>query len=65
MLTPHEIAALMLLDNPTATQQLDPADLNTLIEKQLVQPVHNTQAHRQLRLTGRGYQILDSIARAR
>ncbi|QRQ86235.1 hypothetical protein [Cupriavidus oxalaticus] len=63
MLSPHEIAALMLLKDANETPELDPADLNALARKELVQM--DRQAHQQgrVRLTGRGRQFLATIAR--
>ena len=65
MLSPHEIAALILLDNANDPQQLNPADLDVLLHQQLVQPDPNVCAQGQLHLTNRGRQVLELIARTR
>lgn len=63
MLSPHEIAALMLLDSANENLDLDPIDLKTLVRRQLVQldrPVHD---RRQVRLTKYGRSFLNNVAR--
>lgn len=63
MLSPHELAALLILNSASVPCQLDPADLGALIDNQLVRQVqiHNRE---HLQLTGLGLQVLESIARA-
>jgi hypothetical protein len=63
MLSPHELAALLILNSASVPYQLDPADLEALIDNKLVQQVQiHDREH--LRLTGRGRQVLESITRA-
>lgn len=64
MLTPHEIAALLLLNNAHIVRQLDPADIDALKSRHLVQHDHGPNNRSQLRLTRRGRQVLATFSRA-
>lgn len=62
ILSPHELAALLILNSASVPYQLDPADLEALIDRRFVQQVqiHNRE---HLQLTGRGREVLESITR--
>lgn len=65
MLSPHEIAALMLLENADGTLTLDPADLKSLVRRQLVQLERLTNNCSQVRLTNHGRDFLDTVIKRR
>ncbi|WP_240746044.1 hypothetical protein [Cupriavidus oxalaticus] len=65
MLSPHEIAALIVLGDAEGNRELDPADIGTLVERQLVRLEAATPERRQIRVTGKGRQLLDAISRGR
>lgn len=65
MLSPHEIAALMLLDSANENLDLDPTDLKTLVRRQLVQLDRQSHDCRQARLTSYGRSFLDNVAKRR
>ena len=67
MLSPHELATLLLINggpdslDTTDSRQIDPADLNALVDKQLVQ-VETLHGHRQSpRLTSNGHSMLRAM----
>ncbi len=63
MLSPHEIAALMLIENAQHHHELNPADLNALLDRRLVWLEPQSQVHdRRLHLTNHGRHVLDAIA---
>lgn len=69
MLSPHELATLLLLsDGPDSLdssdpRQIDPIDLNALVEQQLVQleVLHGSQ--QEPRITSHGYSMLKAMGR--
>lgn len=62
MLSPHEIAALMVLSGAKSHRELDPADIGALVERQLVRLEAATPDRRQIRVTGKGRQLLEAIS---
>lgn len=59
MLSPHEFATLMLIRH--APDQLDTtrAEIDTLLERQLIMLEHRSDGHRRVHLTPRGRTLLD------
>lgn len=64
MLSPHEIAALMLVRHAGGHRQIDPADLEVLVGKRLVTLEQDAGQH-QLRLTSQGLAMLAAIGKHR
>ncbi|KAF7962474.1 hypothetical protein AWV80_21255 [Cupriavidus sp. UYMU48A] len=65
MLSPHEIAALMILSESERTRELDPADISALVERQLVRCETSRPDSRQFRPTREGQRILNAIGKRR
>ncbi|CAG9179616.1 hypothetical protein LMG23992_04020 [Cupriavidus laharis] len=65
MLSPHEIAALMVLSDAEASCELDPFDIGALVERQLVRFEAATPRQSQIQVTGKGRQFLEAISRDR
>lgn len=65
MLSPHEIAALMILSDSEHTRELDPADISVLVERQLAQLETSRPDRRQFRLTREGQRILNVVGKRR
>ncbi|MEI6003233.1 hypothetical protein H3V53_41000 [Paraburkholderia bengalensis] len=63
MLSPHEIAALMLLETNQQSEYLDLGDLDALCERQLVLLEKLASGDEQARLTEQGRSILRSVGR--
>lgn len=63
MLSPHEIATLMLLRDRPDPLQLDPVDLDALIRQDLVRVDPMLQGPAFPRLTHRGLTFLEAFAR--
>lgn len=63
MLSPHEIAALMILKSANENLDLDPADLKTLERQRLVKRHRAAQDLGQVRLTNEGRDYLDTVAK--
>ncbi|ACC76079.1 hypothetical protein PPMP20_18600 [Paraburkholderia phymatum] len=63
MLSPHEIAALMLLETNPQPENLDPGDLHALCERQLVLLENLASGHAYGHLTAQGCSILRSVGR--
>lgn len=64
MLSPHEFATLMLVKETPDREDLNPADLDALLEYQLVAFEKLTSGCRRcLNLTDQGYMILRAAAR--
>ena len=63
MLSPHEIATLMLLDTNPLSENLDPGDLDALCERQLVLLETLASGYAHGRLTAQGRSILRSAGR--
>ncbi|HWT67187.1 MAG TPA: hypothetical protein VN151_13820 [Terracidiphilus sp.] len=64
MLSPHEIAALMLLETNPQSDDLDLGDLQALCERQLVLLENLASGFAHGRLTAQGRSILRRVARA-
>ncbi|WER49282.1 hypothetical protein CupriaWKF_19195 [Cupriavidus sp. WKF15] len=65
MLSPHEIAALMVLGDMEGHRELDPADIGALVERQLVRLEATAPDHRHICITGEGLQLLAAIGKPR
>ncbi|GAB7545840.1 hypothetical protein CS8_055230 [Cupriavidus sp. 8B] len=65
MLSPHELATLMLIKDGPAATELDRADLDTLLEHQFVNLEELPSGHQRPRITARGGTILNAIAGTR
>jgi len=63
MLSPHEIATLMLLDTDACSEDFDPGDLDALCERQLVFLEKLASGYARGRLTAQGRSILRSVGR--
>ncbi|SIT41261.1 conserved hypothetical protein [Paraburkholderia piptadeniae] len=63
MLSPHEIAALMLIGTTRYPDDLDRDDLHALCERQLVSLEKLAWGHAHVHLTARGHSILRSIGK--
>lgn len=63
MLSPHEIAALMILSDTEGRGELDPADIDALVERQLVRLEGATPHRSQIQVTGKGRHLLEVISR--
>ncbi|WP_230947671.1 hypothetical protein [Burkholderia territorii] len=61
MLSPHEFATLMLIRH--APDQLDTtrAEIDALLERQLIMLEHRADGHRRVHLTPRGRTLLDAF----
>lgn len=66
MLTPHEVATLMLIEVATPNiKDLDREAVDALIEQELVDPVSYTLGNWRPSITPRGSSILSAIGRVR
>lgn len=65
MLSPHEIAALLILSDSERTRELDPADISALVERQLVRLENLRPDRGQLRLTREGQRMLSVFGKRR
>jgi hypothetical protein len=65
MLSPHEIAALMVLSDAEGHRELDPADIGALVERQLVRLEAAAPDHRHIRITGEGREFLAALGKSR
>ncbi|SPS02198.1 conserved hypothetical protein [Cupriavidus taiwanensis] len=65
MLSPHEIAALMILRDSESTRELDPADISALVERQLVRLETSRPDGGPLRLTIAGQRIVNAVDKRR
>jgi hypothetical protein len=63
MLSHHEIATLILVDNTPIPLELDPADLDTLVERQLVTLEKRPSGRTCPRLTYHGQSVLKAVHR--
>jgi len=63
MLSPHEIAALMLIGTTRYPDDLDRDDLRALCERQLVSLEKLASGRAHVHLTARGHSILRSIGK--
>lgn len=62
MLSPHEFAALLLVGNERDLDELDRADLASLVERQLI-ALERLSTGRHLHLTDRGDLIVKAVNR--
>ncbi len=66
MLSPHELATLLLIHNgPDEGRQFDPVDLNALVAKQLVSLEATPEHPQPPRLTHHGHSMLRAMGRER
>ncbi|BDB28735.1 hypothetical protein Tamer19_23030 [Cupriavidus sp. TA19] len=65
MLSPHEIAALLLLGDAPDIHDLDPEQLDALLEHKLVTIEHGHDSGVHPRLTSRGHSMRDAVRRIR
>lgn len=65
MLSPHEFATLMLVRSAPDQVDLDRAELDTLLERQLIALEQLASGHKRLRLTSGGDSFLLAVARKR
>lgn len=63
MLSPHEIATLMLLETNPRSENFDPGDLDALRERQLVFLEKLASGYAHGRLTAQGRSVLRSVGR--
>jgi hypothetical protein len=63
MLSPHEIATLMLLATNPLSEDFDPGDLDALCERELVALEKLASGYARGRLTAQGRSILRSVGR--
>ncbi|WP_454733330.1 MULTISPECIES: hypothetical protein [Cupriavidus] len=61
MLSPHEIAALMILNDSARHRELDPADIGALVERQLVRLEAPVPGCKRMHVTGDGHRFLRAI----
>jgi hypothetical protein len=64
MLSPHEFATLLLVAGAPDLRQLDPYDLASLVERELVAPEQLASGSPSLRLTANGDSILRAVVKA-
>ncbi|AOZ04374.1 hypothetical protein BKK81_32840 (plasmid) [Cupriavidus sp. USMAHM13] len=60
MLSPHEIATLMVLSYPQPCPGMDPEALDTLVERRLAR-IEALAPVRRVRLTGEGQRVLHAM----
>ena len=65
MLSPHEFATLMLVKDASDSIELDRAELDALLERQLVAPEKLASGGQRFRITFDGDSILQAVARIR
>ncbi|MGX6566664.1 hypothetical protein [Cupriavidus necator] len=65
MLSHHEIATLMLVQDAQHSKGLDPADLDTLLERQFVRLEARPSGQTHPRITQRGQFLLKAFGRGR
>lgn len=65
MLSPHEVATLMLIKDASEETELDRADLDALLEHQLVTLERIDSGRPYPCITARGGAVLNAIARIR
>ncbi|RKP46505.1 hypothetical protein [Trinickia fusca] len=63
MLSPHEFAALLLIEHTTNPADFDCGDLSALVERQLVVLEQLTSEYLRAHLTPSGRSIIESIER--
>lgn len=65
MLSAHEVATLMLVQDSADHTELDDADLDALVEQHLVSIENLDSGQRRPCVTARGGAVLDAIAQSR
>lgn len=65
MLSPHEFAVLLLVNDGVASDDLDPADMEALIERELVTLERRGPDRCYARVTLQGYVLLKASGHAR
>ena len=63
MLSPHELAALLLLRDPPDQFGLDQAELDALLEHQLVALEKLPTGQQRVRLTRDGHSVIQAVIR--
>lgn len=63
MLSPHEIATLMLVRHSPDQIDMNRTELDTLLERRLVALEPRTEGHRRLALTKAGRRLLEAVGR--
>jgi len=64
MLSPHEFATLMLVRSAPDQVDMNRAELDTLLERQLVSLEQLAEGHRRFKLTHTGHSLLETVHRA-
>jgi hypothetical protein len=64
MLSPHEFATLMLVRHAPDQLDMNRAELDALLEQQLVMLEQSAEGHRRAQLTDRGQLVLDALGMA-
>lgn len=62
MLSPHEFATLMLVRHAPDQIDMNRAELDALLERQLVMLEHSAEGHRNPQLTDRGRSLLKALS---
>jgi hypothetical protein len=65
MLSPREFATLMLVNDAPDHIELDHADLDALLEHQLVRLEKLASRHQRVQITDNGRSVLKAVARIR
>lgn len=65
MPSPHEFATLMLVKDAPDQVELNRADLDALLESQLVRPQRLASGHQRTEITVNGNSLLKAVARIR
>jgi len=65
MLSPHEFATLMLVKNAPDQVELNRADLDALLARQLVRLQRRASGHPRAEITDHGHSVLKAVARFR
>jgi len=63
MLSPHELATLMLVRSAPEQVDMSRHELDTLLERQLVSLGQRAQGHRRVSLTHSGRSLLETVYR--
>ena len=61
MLSPHEFATLMLVSQSLEQVDMNRAELDTLLERQLVMLEKSAEGHRRAQLTDMGRSFLEAL----
>ena len=62
MLSPHEIATLLLIESAANARNIDPADLEALVHQELVRLEDRAPGQLLPRLTSQGQNLLQAFA---